>query len=241
MTEHDNTKKNTVELRKSTLFIAGFVIVAALVLAFTLNGGSTSKQGIEGDVTGNSGQVKDTGDSGVLSEGDPVLGDKNAPVSVVEFSDFECPYCKRAYGSTLQGLKDSEMFKNGEVNLVYKHFPLSRIHPDAQKAAEASECANRQGMFWEYHDKLFENQNSLGVSSLKQYAEEVGLDTNEFNSCLENGEAKSKVSSDMQTGRDNGARGTPYFVIVNKETGQTQTVSGAVPWNQLKPSIQQVL
>jgi len=133
------------------------------------------------------------------------------------------------------------MFEEGEVNLVYKHLPLRRIHPDAQKAAEASECANRQGMFWEYHNKLFQNQNSLGVSSLKQYAEKAGLDTGEFNSCLDNGEAATKVANDLQAGKSAGARGTPYFVVINRDTGETQSVSGAVPWTQLESAIQRVV
>lgn len=233
--------KEKIEVKKTTTGIATIVIVAVLALALILyfNSNTDSNQDIEGRAIEN--QLQDSEISEVLVEGDPVLGNKNASITVVEFSDFECPYCKSAYESTIGGLKNSQMFKEGDVNLVYKHLPLRKIHPDAQKAAEASECANRQGMFWEYHDKLFQNQNSLGVSSLKQYAEDIDLNTDKFNSCLDNGEASEKISEDMEIAQNEGARGTPYFVVINRETGQTQTVSGAVPWEQMESAIQQVM
>lgn len=239
----DKVKKDSIRVKRSTLWIAGAIIVGILILAMVLNSGIFSNPNTEGTVKGVAGKgdiVENTGSSKVLAKGDPLLGDSDAAVSVVEFSDFECPFCKKALQSPIGGLKDSQMFNNGEVNLVYKHMPLSSIHADAQKAAEASECAKRQGNFWEYHDKLFKNQDSLGVSSLKQYAEDIGLDTNEFNSCLDNGEAKKKVSGDLQTAKEAGGRGTPFFVITNKETGESTSVSGAIPWNQLKSAIQQV-
>ena len=167
---------------------------------------------------------------------DPVLGDKNAEIAIVEFSDFQCPFCARAHEDALANFKNSDYFKNGEVNLVYKHFPLSSIHQQAQKAAEASECANKQGKFWEYHDVLFANQNALDVNSLKNYASQIGLDTGRFNTCLDRNEAAAKVSNDLNQATEAGGRGTPYFVLVNKE-GETVAVSGAQPWPNLESAI----
>jgi len=131
-----------------------------------------------------------------LDSSDPILGDSNAPISVIEYSDFECPFCERAYSNTIASLKESDAFKNGEINLIYRHFPLNNIHPKAQKAAEASVCAQKQSKFWEYHDTLFENQNALAVDDLKSYASDLGLNQAKFDSCLDNGEAKDKVDKD---------------------------------------------
>ena len=114
---------------------------------------------------------------------------------------------------------------------------MNSIHPYAQKAAEASECANRQGKFWEYHDALFLNQNALDTPSLKNYASQVGLDVEEFNSCLDSGDASDKVLKDLKAATDSGGRGTPYFVIYNSDNGKTASVSGAVPFAQIESAI----
>ena len=172
-----------------------------------------------------------------IDASDPILGDRDAEISIVEFSDFQCPFCQRAFTGALADMKNSEYFKNGEVNLVYKHFPLNSIHPFAQKAAEASECANRQGKFWEFHDQLFLNQQALDVNSLKTYASQIGLDNNKFNTCLDRDEAAGKVASDLKQATDAQGRGTPYFILVNKD-GKTVAISGAQPWQSFESAIQ---
>ena len=171
-----------------------------------------------------------------VTSADPLLGDENAEITMVEFGDFQCPFCKKVHDEALAEFRNSNYFKNGEVNLVYKHLPL-RGHAFAQKAAEASECANRQDKFWEYHDVIFENQQALDIPDLKQYAVQIDLDTNEFNKCLDEGEASAKVLSDLNEAIDSGARGTPYFVIINNENGQRGTVTGAQPWVNFKTAI----
>lgn len=168
---------------------------------------------------------------------DPILGDATAKVTVIEYSDFECPFCERAYSTTVADLKNSEEFKSGEVNFVYRHFPLNSIHPRAQKAAEASVCAQEQGKFYEYHDKLFENQRALDIESLKSYAADLGLDTEAFNNCLDSGAAEEKVAKDLASATANGGQGTPYFIILNNENGKTSAVSGAVPYSQIESAI----
>ena len=173
-----------------------------------------------------------------LDSSDPILGDSNAPISVIEYSDFECPFCERAYSNTIASLKESDAFKNGEINLIYRHFPLNNIHPKAQKAAEASVCAQKQSKFWEYHDTLFENQNALAVDDLKSYASDLGLNQAKFDSCLDNGEAKDKVDKDLISATASGGTGTPYFIILNKETEKTTSISGAVPYSQIESAIE---
>ncbi|MCH7850852.1 MAG: DsbA family protein [Nanoarchaeota archaeon] len=175
-----------------------------------------------------------------LDSDSPVLGDKNANIHVIEFSDFQCPFCARAATGTIAELKASSLFKNGEINFIYRHFPLSSIHPFAQKAAEASECANRQDKFWEYHDLLFANANALDTPSLKSYASQLGLNQGDFNSCLDGGEASAKVSKDLKAATDAGGRGTPYFVIYNSDNGKTEAVSGAVPFSNIESAINAV-
>lgn len=154
----------------------------------------------------------------------PSLGDANAPVTMIEFSDFECPFCARFHSDAYQDIKKNYV-DTGKVRLVFKQFPLS-FHPNAQKAGEASLCAHEQEMFWAYHDMLFENQQALSVASLKKYAADLGLDTAEFNECLDSGKMAAQVQADMQEGVSLGVDGTPGFVI------NGQAVSGALPYAQ---------
>ena len=167
---------------------------------------------------------------------DPILGDKNAEISIVEFSDFQCPFCARAADGAVAEFKKSSYFKNGEVNLVFKHFPLNSIHPHAQKSAEAAACAQDQGKFWEMHDVIFANQQALDVTSLKKYATQIGLNKAQFDSCLDGGKKASKVASDLKQATEAGGQGTPHFVLVNKD-GDTVAVSGAQPWANFEAAI----
>ncbi|MEK6918842.1 MAG: DsbA family protein [Nanoarchaeota archaeon] len=234
MTEHEQHKNETLTIKKDTLWKGAVAVLAVLFVISLFTGGFGMWSG--GSNPGNnddSGSV-DTSELQIsITDKDPVLGSANAAVSIVEFSDFECPFCARAYLGPISDFKGSEYFKNGDVNLVFKQFPLTQIHPSAQKAAEASLCAFNQGNdnFWEYHDLLFENQDKLGISSLKVYAETVGLNTATFNKCLDNDEAADKVSSDTQEAIIAGGQGTPYFVVINNKNGKTGVVSGAVPYN----------
>ena len=175
-----------------------------------------------------------------LDDSSPVLGDSDANIHVIEFSDFECPFCSRAATGTVAEMKSSSLFTDGEINFHFRHFPLNSIHPNAQAAAEASECANRQGEFWAYHDLLFANQRALDTTSLKSYAGQLGLDQGEFDSCLDDREAKAKVDADLKSATDAGGRGTPYFVIYNSDNGKTAAVSGAVPFSNVESAINSV-
>jgi len=142
--------------------------------------------------------------------GDPVrtFGPADAPVRIVEFSDFECPYC-RSVEKTVKAL----LTKYGtKVSLAYRDFPLTGIHPSAQGAAEASRCAAEQGQFWAYHDRLLA-ASSLDVAQLKDQAKDLGLDRKRFDSCLESGSMRAAVERDAQQGRLVGVMATPSFFI----------------------------
>ena len=146
---------------------------------------------------------------------------------VTEFSDFQCPYCGKFYTDTYKQIKE-KYIDSGKITFVYRHLPLS-FHPFAQKAAEAAECANRQGKFFEYHDALFETQtqdgSNLSVANLKKYAGDLGLNTATFNACLDNGEATAIVNADAAEAQKLGITGTPSFVIDGQKIVGAQPLS----------------
>lgn len=154
----------------------------------------------------------------VSADDDPFKGGANAPITIVEFSEFQCPYCSRAQVT----LKEIEETYGDQIKLVFRDFPLD-FHQNAQKAAEASGCAGEQDKFWEMHDKLFANQRALEVDAMKGYAAELGLDTTKFNECLDSGRRAAEVAKDTEDGKAAGVTGTPAFFI------NGQMVAGALP------------
>jgi protein-disulfide isomerase len=166
-----------------------------------------------------------------LKDTDHVRGDADAKVTLVEYSDFECPYCQTLNTTLDQILTDYK----GKVKLVYRYFPLTSIHANAQKAAEAAECAGDQDKFWEMHDKLFANQSALTVTDLKKYAKDLGLNTTTFNNCLDKGTDAAIVTSDQTEGESYGVNGTPATFI------NGTLVSGALPYASFKTAIDAAL
>jgi len=140
---------------------------------------------------------------------DPARGPADAPVTIVEFSDFQCPYCSRATAT----LKKLETAYPGKIRLVYRDFPLVQIHPNAARAAEAAACANEQGKFWPMHDVMFEHQDKLGEADLKQSAATLGLDAAKFDQCLESGRYTGQWKKDAAEGEQYGVSSTPAFFI----------------------------
>jgi protein-disulfide isomerase len=155
----------------------------------------------------------------VATAGHPSRGTPNAPVTIVEFADFECPYC----GATFPVLQLVEQNYAGKVRMVYRQFPLTNIHPHAQKAAEASLCAAEQGKFWEFHDSMFSNQRALAVEDLKRRAVEFKLDTAAFNSCLDSGRQAAAVKKDATEGAQAGVTGTPTIFINGRRLSGSQS------------------
>jgi len=165
---------------------------------------------------------------------DPSLGKEDAPVTIVEFSDFQCPFCGRFEKDTFGKIKE-EYIDTGKVKLVFRDFPLTSIHPYAQKAAEASECADEQGKFWKYHDKLFENQEALTVDDLKKYADDLNLNNDKFEKCLDNGDMEKEVQNDIDDGTKYSVTGTPAFFI------NGVILEGAQPFENFKKIIDEEL
>lgn len=167
-----------------------------------------------------------------ITQENHVRGDFSAPITLVEFSDFECPFCEK-HVPTLERILEEYA---GSVRLVYRHFPLKSIHPSAQKAAEASECASEQGKFWEYHDLLFDNQKSgFSVEKFKQWAVQLGLNASQFDNCLDSSKYAGKVDADASEGASKRVNGTPATFI------NGELVSGAVPYEDFKKKIDALL
>ncbi len=160
----------------------------------------------------------------------PSKGPETAPVTVIEFSDFQCLYCKEA-AAVLERV--FEAYK-GSVRIVYKHFPL-RTHQHAFKAAEAVMCANEQGKFWEYHGLLFANASDLSPQVMRRLAAEIKLDVEKFNACLDSGKYESAVRKDMEDGKRAGVAGTPTFFINDKY------ISGFIDFEDLKKLVEEEL
>jgi protein-disulfide isomerase len=161
----------------------------------------------------------------------PSRGPSNAPVTIVEFSDFECPYCGRLEPVMARVLAKYPT----QVRLVYRNFPLKDLHPDAQKAAEAGMCAQQQGKFWEIHDLMFAEQASLNVNALKDKARRIGLDMTSFNDCLDSGKSSDAIATDVKAGDELGIQGTPANFINGRY------LSGAVEESDLTAVIEDEL
>jgi protein-disulfide isomerase len=138
----------------------------------------------------------------------PSRGSKDAPITIVEFSDYQCPFCGRAEPV----MEDVLSRYPGQVRLVFRHLPLG-FHKNARPAAEASVCAENQGRFWEYHALLFQNQKALGAEALEKYAVDAGLDVEDFKTCLTDEPTRARVEEDLREAREAGASGTPAFFV----------------------------
>ena len=175
-------------------------------------------------------------------DNDPVIGDPNAPITIVEFSDFQCPFCARFHTQTLPLILE-EYIEQGKVKLVFRDFPIQSIHPNALPASVAAECANEQGKFREMHDVLFEKQNAWNrletveaLSLFSQYASDMQLEQDAFDSCVSSGKYIEEIRKDLDDGREYGVSGTPGFFVGNDEIGYVE-LKGAQPFDSFKKVI----
>jgi protein-disulfide isomerase len=226
-------------------FMAGFVTRG---LVDDEDGGPSAAAAAPGSQTGQTplqAQPTATAQARVpaTADDDVFLGAVDAPVTIIEFSDFQCPFCKRFRDQTLDPILQTY---EGKVRFVYRDFPISSIHEWAQKAAEAGECADEQGKFWEYHDLIFASQTALNqqleteglngiVGTFKGYAGQLGLDTTAFNSCLDSSKFAQEVQKDYNDGVAAGVTGTPAFYINGQE------VIGAQPLAAFQAAIDAAL
>lgn len=249
MFESDQESTSRVETRQQNPYLipAAIVVAGALiaVAVFVSNGGLDASQRAGVVVGASENDAFENNNSAnaenlrPISAGDHIRGDINARVALVEFSDFECPFCQRFHGTMQQVLQE---YPN-DVIWVYRHFPLTEIHSNAQQAAVASECIAEAGgndAFWTYTDKVFENQSRLGVDLYQEIARDLGLNIQQFNACLDSGKFDERVSGDVADATGAGGRGTPYNVVVTRN-GEMFPFSGALPYDQVKAIIDRAI
>jgi protein-disulfide isomerase len=177
------------------------------------------------------------------ADDDPFLGKANAPVTLIEFTDYQCPFCKRHFDQTFSQIKE-QYVDTGKVKYVVRDFPLS-FHQNASKASEATECADDQKKFWEMHDVIFQKQSEWSSATdaadiFKRYAAESGLNTGSFNDCLESGKYDAEVKKDFTDGSAAGISGTPGFLLIGKN-GKGEQISGAQPFASFQAAFDRYL
>ena len=171
-----------------------------------------------------------------VTDKDHIRGNKNAKLTLVEYSDFECPYCKSFHPTMQEALGTY----GDDVRWVYRHYPITSIHSSAQKAAEASECVTELGgedKFWEYVDKIFASPDAVTIPSLSPFAVEVGINQAQFQSCLDSGKYAEKVTENLSKHQF----GTPATFIIDSKGNTSDNLGGAIPFAQLKQAIDKVL
>ncbi len=166
----------------------------------------------------------------VAAANSPAKGSANAPIEMIEFSDFQCPFCLRADPTVRQVLSTY----GDRIRFVYRHYPLPN-HPNARPAAEAAACAGEQGKFWPYHDRLFASPGKLSDADLKQSAAELGLNAEQFNACVDTHKLRAQVDEDIKAGEEAGVNGTPAFFVNGR------LISGAQPYELFKKTIDEEL
>ena len=184
--------------------------------------------------------------SEISKDDDPILGDPDAPISIIEFSDYQCQFCARFYSDTMP-LLNSQYIETGKVNLISRDFPIVKIHSNAMPTALASECANEQGKFWEYHGELFETQNTWKqnksdeiILTLKQFAKDLNLDQEQFDVCLDSKKYAEEISNDLADGQKYFVTGTPTFFVGNDEIGYS-SIFGAQSFSDFRIMIDEKL
>ena len=175
--------------------------------------------------------------------GAPLKGSAQATLTMVEFSDFQCPYCKRHVDTTVPEL-EKEYVTSGKIRYAFVDFPLESIHPLAFKAAEASHCADEQHHFWEMHDRLFANQEALKPEDLVGHAKALGLDTTAFKQCLDSGKYADRIKANVAAGEKFGVSGTPAVLLGISQGTEVKAVKllvGSLPFSVFKEEIDQLL
>ena len=182
----------------------------------------------------------------ISADNDPIIGNPDAPITIIEFSDFQCPFCARFHIQTLPTIME-EYIEKGTVKLVFRDFPIQSIHPNAVLASVAAECANEQGKFKQMHDILFEKQNEwsnletvYAIELFNQYSEQINLEQEQFSSCLSTAKYVKEIQNDLNDGRTYGVTGTPGFFIGNQEMGFVE-LKGAQPFESFKKVIDRQL
>ncbi len=247
---------------RETWIIAGSILLGGIIIsASILSSGGKFQKLADSDsaavaqpsgnptLAGGQPSAQPSGSVKVSTDNDPVLGDKNAPLTLIEFSDYECPSCKRSFTDLLPELKKAYI-GTGKVKLVYRDFPLS-FHANAEKEAEAAECARSLGSdatYYNFHDQIFTQTTSGGtgiaLTQLPVIAKDLGLNVDRFQQCLDSGKFKDEVAKDIADGTAAGVSGTPSWIIgSSSKDGQIegQLIVGAQPFSVFKVIIDEKL
>jgi len=227
----------------------------AIVIAGLLIGGGVYLNGRNSETYNQTGSgatntvvsqaIKQAANIRPVDANDHILGNPDAPVVIVEYSDTECPFCKE-FHKIMRALM-TEYGSKGSIAWVYRHFPVAELHPKAPKEAEALECAGQLGgnnKFWEYMNRIYEvtpSNNNLDPKELTNIAKQVGFSSDKFNLCLESGEFAPRVKADLNDAQGAGGEGTPFSVVVDTRTGDTYPINGAYPYSQMKQIIDLIL
>jgi len=226
----------TKNVWKLTTVVLAIIVIALLIQNAKYRGAAQEQVAVDDIVVDDTAGYQALLDT-TVSEADHIEGNEGAPVTIIEYSDFQCPYCKRFYQETFSNI-ETDYIDTGKVKIVFRHFPLS-FHQNAETAAEGAECAGEQGKFWEMHNELFDSGSGdgtgLSADDIKGYAAGLGLDTTQFNTCLDSNKYTDKIQSDMKAGIAAGVQGTPAFVI------NGQLVVGAQPYSVFQTAIEAAL
>lgn len=225
---------------QNSYVIPGAIVVSGIIIAGALLLTGSNLPNVQGSAANFGNNLSPTAENmRPMDENDHILGSTNAKVSIVEYSDFECPFCKR-FHPTVKRIVDEF---DGDVRWVYRHFPLTSIHSNALSAAYAAECAAELGgnsIFWEFADGLFENQHALGRDLYIRLASQSGISENKFVNCLDSEKYNEHVQADRENAIDSGGGGTPFSIVTN-EKGEVFPFSGALPYEQVKQIIDAAL
>lgn len=251
-------------MKKSFLF-AGLLLFLLLPLIHQVNAAETDQVNVEDDIKALKKDVQDLRkevetlkaksvaapvqppqdlqEVTVSIDDDPLKGKADAPVTIIEFSDYQCPFCGRFVKNTFPDIA-KKYIDDGKVKYVFRDFPLE-FHKQAPKASEAANCAGDKGKYWEMHDKLFDNQSALTVDKLKLYAADIGLDTESFNACIDSGKHADEINKDLEEGKKATVSGTPTFFIGKTQSGKKEIAGkrlvGARPFSSFEQVIEQLL
>lgn len=224
------------------IIIAGLIVAGSII--YTSKNKTPEKAKIENKTTEENQSLSGIENIKPISGQDHILGNPDASVKIVEFSDTECPFCKNFHGTMHRLI--NEYGKTGEVAWVYRHFPIDQLHSKARKEAEATECAAELGgndKFWSYLDRLFEitpSNNNLDPAELPRIAEYTGLDRAEFEQCLASGKYAGRVQENLDDAIKSEGTGTPYSIIIAKN-GKKSVINGALPYSMVKSAIEAAL
>ena len=228
-------KKLNIKIGKISIAIGILFFLLYIIIGFIIS----NNENVSGEFTetfSKNSKNKVTGNlnMSILAENSQFKGNVSAPITIIEWSDFECTFCKNFYSET-SWLIDETYVKQGKVKFVYKHFPITFLHENAKKAAEAAECAGEQEKFWEMHDFLFEKGVDGGMKTFMNYAKALNLDNAKFDQCLKSGVMAKKIEKDMQEGASLGIEGTPTFIA------NGILFSGSQPFELFKQIIEEEL